>query len=95
MNPPVWIVDELWDGRMKPAYLTVIETGDVTEESLEPLIEWMKEGSSDGDILGAVHAENNDTIVEKYWKGHTPDGRRFLYMGTDESFRRWQRGQLQ
>jgi hypothetical protein len=76
-------------------HLTVIETGLLTtEDQVDALVEWIREDGEEGagEPIGACQGDSE--FIEKYWKGTTPKGRRFVFFGNDSAFEKWQRSQL-
>jgi hypothetical protein len=64
----------------------------MTDEILDSLIDWLEEDLDDRARPG-IAAQDSEFLVN-YWKGLTPDGRRFLAFGDDEWFERFQKSQL-
>lgn len=75
------------------SYITVIESGKLTDDKLDSLLDWVLEDS--GEVVGALPVMDDNATVEKYFKGTVQDGKRFLYFGNDEQFAAWQKAYLQ
>lgn len=64
--------------------MKLIEMGELTEEIIDSVVEWSKDGTSNGDILGACAA--TEPYISHYFKCETGDGKRFVYFGSPAAF---------
>lgn len=72
-------------------HLTVVERGLLTDDLIDPLVDWLEEDLDDA--RPAIAAQDAEYLVN-YWKAFTPEGRRFLAFGDDKWFEEFQRRQL-
>lgn len=72
--------------------LRLVESGILKESELGSLAKWAQQDAGAGQPIGAF---SNSPTFEKYFKCVTVEGRRFLYLGSDQEFADFQKATIQ